>query len=270
MFKLLNIEWQKIKNYRVFQVFSILYAVALLLTTYISYEGFKGFTRSNANAELIATAFNPFEFPEFWSNAAFFLGLLIYFPCIIIITFCVNEFTFKTHRQNIIDGWSRTQFWASKLLLIAIFSIVITLLYILSVFVFSQIIKVNFKIDAEGLKNIAFFFLQTFYYLIVAFTCAIVFRKSGIAIMVFLLYAIVVENILFGLLQNYLSPGGYFLPLQIADVLTPLHVKDKLSNSGSLSIYATAPDMKYMLLAFFGYIGLWIFISYKKFIKDDL
>lgn len=38
MLKNLKIEWMKIKNYRVFQVFSALYLMGLLLVVYIFYK----------------------------------------------------------------------------------------------------------------------------------------------------------------------------------------------------------------------------------------
>ena len=41
--------------------------------------------------------------------------------------FISNEYTFKTHRQNIIDGWSRKQFITSKLMDVLIISLIVTL-----------------------------------------------------------------------------------------------------------------------------------------------
>ncbi len=273
MFSLLKIEWMKIKSYKAFKVFSILYAVALLLTTFLCFKAFDAFTedfKSNPIGQSLVDTFNPFKFPTLWSNAGFFLSMLVYFPCIIIITFCVNEFTFKTHRQNIIDGWTRQQFLTSKLLLILMFSIVITILFVISVWLFSVFAKIEFSFN--GAEAIGYFFVQTFYYLLVAFICAILFRKSGIAIMIFLLYAIVVESVLLGVLNNYLLPAGYFLPLQAADVLTPLSIVDENKEGKKVikSIYTKSPQIYYMLLTTFAYIGLWIFIGYKKFVKDDL
>ncbi len=273
MLKLLKIEWMKIRSYKVFLVFSILYAVALLLVMYLFFEVFQNLTsdfRENAMTNSFVEAYNPFKFPSLWTNAGFFLGMLIYFPAIIIITFCVNEFTFKTHRQNIIDGWSRTEFLTSKLLLILCFSVVITLLYILGVLLFSSFANIKFSFD--GAEGIARFFLQTFYYLLVAFLCAILFRKSGIAIIVFLLYAIVLENILLGVLNNYFTPTGYFLPLQVVDSLTPLHILKTDENDKKVmsSIYRGLPDWYYLLGTTLAYIAAFIFIGHKKFVKDDL
>jgi ABC-2 type transport system permease protein len=273
MFSLLKIEWMKIKSYKAFKIFSILYGVALLLTTFLCFKIFDAFTadfKGNPIGDTLIDTYNPFKFPSLWANAGFFLSMLIYFPCIIIITFCVNEFTFKTHRQNIIDGWSRREFLTSKLLLITVFSVVITILFVLSVWLFSVFAKIEFSFDGAG--GIGFFFIQTFYYLLVAFTCAILFRKSGIAIIVFLLYAIVIENILLGVLNNYFVPVGYFLPLQSADLLTPLSIIDNEGNGKKIirSIYTKSPQIYYMLASTFAYISLFIFISYKKFVKDDL
>ena len=60
---------------------------------------------------------NPFTFPEAWHTVAYFSSLIcIYSCCDDHHVHYVMNIRFKTHRQNIIDGWSRNQFMSSKLI----------------------------------------------------------------------------------------------------------------------------------------------------------
>src|SRR5579872_6832208 len=71
---------------------------------------------------------SPFAFPDAWQtisyNSAPFLLIL---PALLIITLTTNEFTFRTHRQNIIDGWNRKQFVTVKLVELVILAAICTL-----------------------------------------------------------------------------------------------------------------------------------------------
>jgi ABC-2 type transport system permease protein len=266
MLQLLKIEWMKIRSYKAFKVFSILYILSLLGTIFMFYKIYENFVLGVTGSQSMADRFNPFAIDYVWGNAAFSLGFLIYLPGMIIINLCVNEFNFKTHRQNIIDGWRRTDFLKGKFFVLLSFSIVITIVYVLSVFIFCAITKT--AITYIDYKMIFGFFLQTFTYLLFAFTLAILFRKSGVAIIIFFIYGLVVENMLSGLLNWKASPIGYFLPLQSADILTPGSIKSP--TGGALSMYNEAPNYYIIVATVLGYCGLCIFLSYKKFIKDDL
>jgi ABC-2 type transport system permease protein len=266
MLQLLKIEWMKIRSYKAFKVFSILYIVSLLAIIFMFYKIYENFVLGITGSQAMADQFNPFSIDYIWGNAAFALGFLIYFPGMIIINLCVNEFNFKTHRQNIIDGWDRTDFLKGKFLVLLTFSIVITFVYIIAVAIFCAFTKT--AITFIDYKMIGNFFLQTFTYLLFAFTLAILFRKSGVAIIIFFIYGLIAENMLSGLLNWKASPAGYLLPLQAADVLTPGSIKSP--TGGALSMYQGAPNHFVMLAITLGYCGLCIFLSVKKFIKDDL
>ncbi|MFK5098226.1 hypothetical protein, partial [Klebsiella pneumoniae] len=67
---------------------------------------------------------NPFVFPEVWQTVAYFSSFFVLLPSILVIMLVTNEYTYKTHRQNIIDGWSRNEFLLSKLIDVAIISLV--------------------------------------------------------------------------------------------------------------------------------------------------
>ena len=126
MFRNLQIEWMKIKNYRVFQVFSILYLLGIVVIIYIFYRVYMDVMRQlvssvapNSHAAEEGRDFlQLFTANNIWNTVCFWTSLLLYLPGMIIISLFINEVNFKTHRQNIIDGWKRETFIFTKLGLI--------------------------------------------------------------------------------------------------------------------------------------------------------
>jgi len=110
-----------------------------------------------------------------------------------------------------------------------------------------------------------YIFIQTFAYITFAMFLAILFRKSGAAIAVFFLYGLIFEWLITLLINMKLelTPIGYFLPLQVTDVMLPIPFGDKV-------IYKDAPDTWIMVLASLIYIGGYYFFALKKFSKEDL
>ena len=67
-----------------------------------------------------------FNFPYIWHFNTFVAALLKIFLAIIIVSMMSNEYTYKTIKQNLIDGLSKKEFIASKFLTVVFFSIVST------------------------------------------------------------------------------------------------------------------------------------------------
>ena len=67
-----------------------------------------------------------FNFPYIWHFNTFVAALLKIFLAIIIVSMMSNEYTYKTIKQNLIDGLSKQEFIASKFLTVVLFSIVST------------------------------------------------------------------------------------------------------------------------------------------------
>lgn len=68
-----------------------------------------------------------FNFPYIWHFNTFVAALLKIFLAIIIVSMMANEYTYKTIKQNLIDGLSKKEFIASKFLTVVLFSAVSTL-----------------------------------------------------------------------------------------------------------------------------------------------
>jgi len=259
---LLKIEWLKVKNYKAFWVFSILYSFSILGINYTGYY-INELTVQNMPASQMILG-SPYAFPKVWQTVGFMSSWLLYFPGILFIMLLTNEFNFKTHRQNIIDGWTRQQFVTVKFVFAILFSVVATFFNFLVALLFG-FITTGSHFSFQGFENVGYIFIQTIAYITFAMFLAVLFRKSGAAIAVFFLYGLIFEWLI-TVIINFkleLTPVGYFLPLQVTDVMLPIPFGNKV-------IYKDAPDVWILVIASIVYICGYYFFALKKFTKEDL
>jgi ABC-2 type transport system permease protein len=265
MFKNLQIEWMKIKSYRVFQVFSILYMLGIVMIIYIFYRIYiaiigdiqQSITGQQTGGSDFFKLFGP---QNIWRTVCFWTSMLLYLPGMIIINLFINEVNFKTHRQNIIDGWSRETFILTKIQLIFVMSLVITVMNFVATFIMFQVTNTPFSLD--GVATLGLSFIQSFVYLMFALTLATLFRRSGVAIIVFFLYGLVLELFFFWLFNKIIPGMGYFLPLEVADSLIPFPQFEKF--------YYNLPGLQIMIPSSLAFAGLYIWLAVRKYKYDDL
>jgi ABC-2 type transport system permease protein len=224
MFPLIKIEWLKIKKYPAFWWMLGIVALTYPGINFITYYAYLKAITGKETANSIAKAFlgNPFAFPETWHSVAYFSSFFILLPSVLVIMLVTNEYTFRTHRQNVIDGWSRAQFITSKLFDVLIVSVIATLMYILVAAgfgIYADSSSVNKW--AEQLQYIPLFLLQTFAQLSIAFLLGYLVKKAFIALGIFLFYYLIVENIAVGYARFKMNDIGRFLPFEISDRLLP-------------------------------------------------
>lgn len=224
MKKLIYTEWLKMKGYNAFWWILGLTTLSYPGVNFIFYSGFENMTNQPGKASEYAKLAlgNPFAFPEAWHTVAFFSSVFVFIPAVIVIMFISNEYSFKTHRQNIIDGWSRDQFVTSKLVDVAIMTLLITLLYFIVAFITGTINQDRLIKNTWGqVYYTGLFALQTFAQLSVAFLIGFLVKKAFLALGVFIFYSIVLENILVGWLSWKKVPIAHYFPLEISDRLIP-------------------------------------------------
>lgn len=246
---LLKTEWLKIKNYPAFWwVFGII-TLSYPGINYIMFQAYKEIGTSKNMAAQMANYLlgNPFSFPEAWHTIGYFSSIFIFIPSILVIMLITNEYVFKTHRQNIIDGWSRKEFLTGKMLGVVLISLMVTLIYVLVTLVIGwiqpdQVKEVADAIqkntlgvtptlpapNAEGndilkeIRYIPLFALQTFSQLSVAFMVGFLIRRSFIALAIFIFYFMILEPIAVGLMRLKADDLGRFMPLELSDRLIPV------------------------------------------------
>ena len=223
MLHLARTEWLKLRGYWAFWVM-----IGIVLLSYpgintIMYYAYLDIGRQkNEAGEILGLLLGqPFAFPEVWKTTAYFSSFFVFIPSILVIMLITNEYSYKTQRQNIIDGWSRKEFISAKLINVVIISVLITILYlIVAVSIGVTTTKETKSIWSEA-KFIPLFGLQTLAQLSFAFLIGFLVRRAFLALGIFVFYYFIVENILVQLLKFKAHDEGRFLPLEISDRIVP-------------------------------------------------
>lgn len=274
---IIRTEWLKLKNYLAFWL--------LLLATAISYPGINaivyfGYDEStkpkNQSGQLLKMLLgNPFHFPEVYHTTAYLSSFFTFIPAIVVIMLITNEYQFKTHRQNIIDGWQKQTFIWGKFISVLLISILVSL------FFFAVATGIGFiatpDTSAVSLftkrKYIGLFFLQIFTQLSFAFLLGLLVRKAFIAYGLFIFYGMIVENIAgaFFKIKTSKFSGidyGQFLPLEISDRLIPIPAFIGRLNEADYKVALAAVD-KHIIYSLVFLLLTWI-LSFYIFNKRDL
>ncbi len=262
----LEIEWLKIKGYRTFWVLSALFLISIFGINYFVYY-VKQLT-ANSAPPIDAVLGKPFSFPNVWHTVSFFSSFLLIIPGLMIITSITNEFTYKTSRQNIIDGWSRRDFISVKMALVLLLAVISTVIVFIIAIVFGLLSSSSFTF--EKIEYVGFFFIQAMSYSMLALLISLFIKRSGLAIGLFFLYSFIIENML-GFLLNFMTghvdprtgPGNFF-PLNSVDSLTPFPFFRNIIDLGTTT-------SRWILLAIsILYLLIYSAVSYKKYSRDDL
>jgi ABC-2 type transport system permease protein len=206
MIKLLRIEFKKILTYKVFWVLMGLYFLFLVLGILLA-----GFTINswidniNKNSPIPFPHIRIYFFPDIWHNIIFFASIryILVLPATVIIILITNEFTNKTIRQNIVNGMSRSEFLLSKLQLILLIALIMTVLLIFGTVILGMVNTSDYTL-AMVFKKMPYavgFFIQVFSFMIFAFFTGFLLRNTGLSIAIFTLYAMIIEPVLFFILK---------------------------------------------------------------------
>ncbi len=265
MLHLLKIEWLKIKGYKTFWVLATLFLVSILGVNYFVFNIKQGISQGSAQANAIIGS--PFDFPNVWHTVTYFSSFLLFIPGLMIITSITNEYTYKTHRQNIIDGWSRQQFIHVKIALIVIIAIISTLFVFLTSILYGLIAGSTFSFDK--IEFIGYYFIQALSYCMLALLLSVLIKRSGLSIGLFFLYSFIIENFLGAVLNNTggnkgINGPGDYLPLNSTDNLIPFPFFRNIVQLG------TQPSIYLLLVLCAVYLSLYYFFSVRQFKTQDL
>ena len=266
MLHLLQLEWKKLKPYRLFQVLVLLYIALLPLGFLIG----KNIDLPDETGGTISF----YTFPKVWDALAyagnwmsfFFLGFL----GVLLVT---NEFSYKTLRQNLITGMSRKEYFAGKIIFMLSASLFVAIYYaIVAVgvgLVYTDYIQMD-RVFAHA-NLIPQYFLMSFAYMNFAFMLGILMRRMGLALFLYFIYTLVIEMVLryyfhiklFGEASN----SRNYYPLNAFEDLAPFPIPD----------FGPATDFPNFFLSTNEAIGLtvvysaiFLLLSYRMFMRRDL
>jgi len=273
MLHLLKIEWLKVRRYTAFIVLSFCFIAGVFLTNYIVYSVNKNIVSNVNPAGLIS--FSPYSFNNTWQTTSYATGFILVLPSLILLMLMTNEYAFKTHRQNIIDGLSRQQFIGVKLMLALIFALAASLLVFITALGFGLASGTDF--NPEGIRYVGYFFLKALTYNMIAILISVLIKRTGFAIGVFFIY-LGGENIAAKMLDLWaikiksdsgkdLGGMGDYLPMNAADGLLtfPRNTISDLSKS------FMPTDYTWLILGLaLGYLLLFYWWTRRKFTTTDL
>jgi ABC-type transport system involved in multi-copper enzyme maturation permease subunit len=208
--RLLSIELFKIWHNKTSRVlilgyFLLIFSIAILSTINVEF----GPIKFNLAEQGI------FNFPYIWHFNTFVIALLKIFFAIIIVAMIGNEYSYKTLKQNLIDGLSKSEFLRSKIYAIVAFVTLSTLL----VFVISLILGGiysdynEFQIIFSDLEYLLAYAIKLFGFFTFCLFLAILIKRSAFALGFLALWQ-VFEGIAYGLMRWKLSD---FIPVLSAE-----------------------------------------------------
>jgi len=254
MLKLFKIEWLKIKEYKTFWSLFIIFLVMDPLAFYFFASKYME-SHGGGQQEAMIKAFlgSPFVLPKVWHSSAWIGGLYFVMIGMLYILLITNEVQYRTHRQNIIDGWSRIDFLKAKLSLLIFFVLSATAIVFLAGLLVGLVYTTGSYDMFEEIYYIGYFALMATIYMMVAFLIAILVKRTGLSIIIYFALVCIVDNVLWAILTFKKSQFGYFLPLECGDSLVPNPFKPRQMETRTISDIALIGTV-IAYSALFGYI----------------
>lgn len=283
--RLLNIELKKLVGNNSFWVFSIIFLIFLPVVVLL--------IPSMAKVETNGIEFYPLM-PKTAETTWYYVCLSSSYFSMFVLAFILiyhisNEYSYRTVRQNIIDGYTRTDFLLGKLSLLFLLAFVATA-YVLIVglvacFYFDSIPHVNtglmdsfsnftgktptpvdFGIITSGMDNVIVFFIQIVAYFSFAGFISFLVKRGALAIVLYFVAFIAEKIIGVQLMAQQMENVYDFFPLRSMSVILP-NVDLEIMMNGM-----TAPGISNIgsILMVFVYIILLWFFTRLIFLKRDI
>jgi len=228
----------------------------------------------------------PFALPAAWQDV-FGEGVIIaiIFGCVLLVLLIANEFSWRTARQNVIDGLSKEQWFAGKMMLMPILALLLLGEFFLvgggvaflgtDLSAASGPLMTGAQWAAIGGHFLAFLGVGS-----LAFATAIAIRSTGAAMAVWFFYIGFGEQLLgmiMGRLGEWLRPAVGFLPFRVFTSLTEYLQYDPAAYRRAVETAAASdaplpeiPATGDMVLAALLWMAALILLSFLWFRKRDL
>lgn len=241
MLRLLTIEFHKLKYNRASKVLSLIYFGLLTCIALIAAIRF-----DIGPIKFHLADMGIFNFPYIWHFNTYVASILKFFLLLVIVSMMSNEYSYKTLKQNLIDGLSKKEFILSKFYTVIAFAAVSTVF----VFVVSLILGLiysdynEFAIVTSDLEYLFALFIKLVGFFSFGLFLGILVKKSAFAVGAMVIWFII-ENIFRGYLywnfkdadntSESVSQIMQFLPLEAMSNL----IKEPGTRLGAVKSIAT-------------------------------
>lgn len=215
-------------------------------------------------------AYAIYNFSQTWNFLPYVSAFFTTLPGVLLIISVTNDFTYGTLRQNVIDGFSRKEWLISKYLFALLLSLTATAIVTITGISYGMLYGDEGTLLGNNASHLLVYALQTFGILSFSVLVAVFFQRSGISIVLYFLYTIILETAI-----GYLLPKGWslYLPMNTINNLLPFPVNLEQFNSGDAVAYGKLLSDPLIDGPFFlalAYIIIFAGLSYWFLIKQDL
>ncbi len=274
MKKLLQIEWLKQSSFAGFNVLVIVHFFLFALTV-------AGVSAASING--ISLGGSIYKFPNAWSVVPWIASWFNLFLGLIAIIITGNEFSYKTFRQQVLCGQSRSNIITGKVIMLGILSIYAFIITFIATSVVGLIYTTDFDLVSfwDGSEVMLVYLVQTFAYMALGMMISTLLRNNALSIVLYLCYAILVEWI-FRIIINASIANSVteYFPIKIISNLTPLpDFTNMLMSSSGMTVEGgaspipqlTDPVNLYVTIPVaLVYIGIFLSITYYSSNKKNL
>jgi ABC-type transport system involved in multi-copper enzyme maturation permease subunit len=206
-------EYTKIWSYMAFRVIILLHFILFFLVVLVT-------SRLDITIPGFSTDYL-YQFPNIWEFFPWVASWFNLLLAILIIVMTGNEYTFRTFRQHVIDGLSRSDLLTGKgflIIAIAVYSMLMVLLFsLLFGFIFTRDLTAALFVKKTYILLV--YFVQAVAYMSTGFLLAILFRNTALAIVLFILLRLIIEPVI----RLFFPPGArLYFPMKAISNLTPM------------------------------------------------
>ncbi len=214
MFRLLNIEYQKLKHNKASIVLIIAYF--FLLTSTASIAAIK-FDIGEIKFHLAEMGI--FNFPYIWHLNTYLSATIKVFLLLVIVSMMANEYSNKTLKQNLIDGLSKKEFVLSKFYMVVVFALISTV-FVFFVSLTLGLLYSDFTemaIIFSDLQYILAYFVKLVGFFSFGLFLGILIKRSAFAVgamIVWLMFEGFIKGMLYWKFENIVDNVMQFFPLE--------------------------------------------------------
>lgn len=196
MLRLLSIEIHKLKYNRASKVLSIIYFA--LLTSIALIAAIK-FDIGPIKFHLAEQGI--FNFPYIWHFNTYMAAIFKFFLLLVIVSMMANEYSYKTLKQNLIDGLSKKEFILSKFYTVIAFALISTIF----VFIVSLILGAIYSdfneiaIIFSDLDYLFAFFIKLLGFFSFGLFLGVLIKRSAFAVATMIVW-LIIESLIKGYL----------------------------------------------------------------------
>ena len=281
MLRLLTIEFHKLKYNKASKVLTIIYFGLLACIALIASIKIPLFGKTIHFAE-----YGIFNFPYIWHFNTYIASILKFFLLLVIVSMMANEYSYKTLKQNLIDGLSKKEFILSKFYTVIAFALISTIF----VFIISLILGLFYSdytelaIITSDLQYLLAFFVKLTGFFSMGLFFGILVKRSAFAVGAMVVWFFI-ENIIRGSLywvfrslentNEKVNSIVQFFPLEAMYNL----IKNPFERLGAVKSIVTMAGGEYELnyavefstiLIVTFWTALFIYLSYALLKKRDL